>query len=250
MNQTTTIRSWVAWVAIAWLASIATPAQAEEISFATDDGFTIVGDLYPGEADAPALILLHAFRATARSWGPLIPMLREAGYTVLALDQRAHGRSKEQNGKLVSSRRMVIEDFGPILRAGVQDVAGARAQLEARGLGGGGLAIVGASYGCSVALLSTQAQPGIDALALISPGISYFEVSVKPAVRAFAGPILAIAAEDDENRADRARDLTEAHSGKSELIVYPTGGHGTRLFRGRTEAMESVVEFLRRVLPR
>ena len=248
MNHSPTIR----FFAIALFASIAlaAPAQAEEVSFVTEDGFTIVGDLHAGPADAPALILLHAYRATARSWGTLIPMLHDAGYTVLVLDQRTHGRSTNQNGKPLRVKQIPIEDFGPTLREGVQDVAGARALLEARGLGGGGLALVGASYGCSVALLSTQSQPGVDALALISPGISYFEVPVKPAIRAFAGPILAIAAEDDANRADRARDLTEAHPGKSELIVYPTGGHGTKLFRGRTEAMDAIVEFLGRVLPR
>jgi len=240
-------RSFVSACFVALL--LAAPAAwAERVSFATEDGFTLVGDLHSGAPEAPAAILLHMYRSNRSAWAPLMPKLREAGFTVLAIDQRGHGESTARAGGELRVAQIPRGEFGAVLRAGVGDVAAARALLASRGLGQGGLALVGASYGCSVALLASEALSGIGAVALLSPGSAYFGVDVLPAARAFRGPLLGVAAEDDPTSARGVRAIGAAHRDPDELVVYPSGGHGTRLFGTRPEVMARVVEFLARSL--
>ena len=47
----------------------------------------------PGPADRPVVILAHGFPELAYSWRHQIPVLADAGYRVLAPDQRGYGRS-------------------------------------------------------------------------------------------------------------------------------------------------------------
>lgn len=238
-------RSLPATVCVALLLGVAPLAgAAERVELATEDGFTLVGDLHAGAPEAPAAVLLHMYKSSRAAWAPLVPALREAGYTVLALDQRAHGESTTRAGETVEVAALPRGAFGDFVRAGPKDVAAARALLDKRGLGKGGLALLGASYGCSVSLLASQARPGVDALVLLSPGSAYFGVDVTGAARAFPGALFAVAAEDDANSARASRALTEAHAGASRLHVYPSGGHGTRLFAPRPDLLGRIVDFL------
>jgi len=43
-----------------------------------------------GPQDGPAVVLLHGFPQTSRSWGAVVPALAEAGYRVVAPDQRGY----------------------------------------------------------------------------------------------------------------------------------------------------------------
>ncbi|MEM8925167.1 MAG: alpha/beta hydrolase [Actinomycetota bacterium] len=43
--------------------------------------------------DGPTVVLVHGLTASKRDWGPIAPALLDAGYRVLAVDQRGHGRS-------------------------------------------------------------------------------------------------------------------------------------------------------------
>ena len=230
----------VPMLVLAWAAA----ASAERVELRTSDGFLLVGDLEAAAPEAPAAILLHMYRSDRRAFDPLVARLRTEGVTTLAIDQRTHGESVRQGETLRRVADVPRGGFGAVLRAGVHDVAAARALLEARGLGRGGLVLVGASYGCSVALLAS-AEPGVAGLVLLSPGTGYFGVDVVGAARAFPGPMLVVAAEDDGKAAARARALAEAHSGPERLIIHPTGGHGTRLFAPRPGVLDRIAEFVR-----
>lgn len=230
-------------------ADSARAAEPEAVRFETADGFTLHGDLVAAsDPEAPAVILLHMYRSNRKAWAPLVPRLAEAGFTVLALDQRAHGESVRRGEKTVRVEAISREDFADVVRAGPKDVAAALRFLRERELGAGGLALVGASYGCTVSLLSAKTVEDVRALVLLSPGTSYFGIDVVEAAKAFDGLLLAVAAEDDPRSAESARRLIEAHAGPEELVVYPSGGHGTRLFAPRPDVMKRVVELLRDAL--
>ena len=226
--------------------ALATDAAAERVQTKTSDGFTLVGELHAGRPQATAVVLLHMYRSDRTAWAPLVPRLREAGYTVLALDQRAHGESTDQSGKAVRVGDLPSGAFGAFVRAGPLDVAAARELLAARGLGQAGTVLIGASYGCSVSLLAAAEQPGIASVVLLSPGAGYFGVDVMPAAAGFAGALRAVAAEDDPGSARSTRAIAAAHAGAEPPIVYRTGGHGTRLFGPRPEVIDTILEFLAR----
>jgi pimeloyl-ACP methyl ester carboxylesterase len=68
------------------------PCMAQEtVRFATDDGGSIVADLYPG--GRRAVILAHGGRFNRQSWKPQAELLQQAGYRVLAPDFRGFGES-------------------------------------------------------------------------------------------------------------------------------------------------------------
>jgi pimeloyl-ACP methyl ester carboxylesterase len=221
--------------------------ETSGIEFETEDGFILRADLIAAEdPNAPAVVLLHMYRSNRRAWAPLVLRLAEAGFTVLAVDQRAHGQSTRQGEETVRAEDLPRVEFSELVRRGPLDVKAARAVLIGQGLAGGGLALVGASYGCTVALLSTGRVRDVKALALLSPGTAYFGVEVESATRQFSGPLLAVAAEDDPRSAASARQLVAAHEGPEDLLIFPSGGHGTNLFEPRPELVDQLVEFLRK----
>lgn len=224
-------------------------ANAEPVRFETSDGFVLHADWHAGsDRAAPVAILLHMYHSNRRAFAPLVPKLREAGIAVLAVDQRTHGESTRRGGETVRVEQISRQRFADVVRAGPEDVAAARRFLGERGFAADRLALVGASYGCTVSLLASRDAKGISALVLLSPGTAYFGVEVLDAAKAFPGPLLAVAAEDDPSAVRSARALVEAHAGEDHLEVYASGGHGTRLFGPHPEVMERIVEFLRKSL--
>lgn len=214
------------------------------VSFETSDGFVIEGDLTSAaDTSAPIAILLHMYNSDRSAWAPLVPGLVEAGFTVLAIDQRAHGESKHRRGERVDVAAIPRVKFGELVRGGVRDVEAAVRYFARQGMATDRIVLVGASYGCSVSLLSAPAVEGVRALVLLSPGTNYFGVDVLAAAASFPGPMLVIAAEDDRRSADSARLIARRHQGSDDLEIYRSGGHGTRLFAPHPELKKRIVEF-------
>ena len=214
------------------------------VSFETSDGFTLKGDLTSSaDANAPVAILLHMYRSNRSAWSPLVPELAAAGFTVLAIDQRAHGESKQRRGERVDVAAIPRADFGKLVRDGVRDVKAATRYLARQGLATDRIVLIGASYGCSVSLLSAQEVEGVRALVLLSPGTNYFGVDVLGTARSFPGPILVVAAEDDRQAVESARVIAARHRGAGDPEIYRSGGHGTRLFGPRPQLKRRIVEF-------
>jgi pimeloyl-ACP methyl ester carboxylesterase len=240
---------WALVLGVAGAPARAADAVSFPVSFETEDGFTLHGELTSAAStESPVAILLHMYRHDRSSWEPLVPELVANGITVLALDQRTHGQSTRQVTKQGDVTRRVNdisrEAFGDVVRAGPKDVAAARAYLLKQGFDASRIALVGASYGCSVALLSADLE-GVKALVLLSPGTAYFGVDVTEIARTSLLPLLAVAAEDDANAARAARSLSDGRRATSELKIYETGGHGTRLFEPHPKLVVGIREFLR-----
>ena len=85
-------------LAMVWRNGItATPATLnlsyQEVSFSAVDGVKLSGWYLPGRRPK-AIILVHGIHANRQATLPILPMLVEAGYHVLALDLRGHGNSE------------------------------------------------------------------------------------------------------------------------------------------------------------
>ena len=79
-------------------------------------------------------------------------------------------------------------EFGELVRDGVRDVEAAVRYLARQGLATDRIVLIGASYGCSVSLLSAEQVEGVRALVLLSPGTNYFGVDVLAAASELPGP--------------------------------------------------------------
>src|SRR3569832_366790 len=80
--------------------------------------------------DRPCLLLLHGFPELAFSWRKVLPALAEAGYHVIAPDQRGYGRTTgwdaSYDGDLGSFRltNLVRDALGVVAAFGHRSVAG------------------------------------------------------------------------------------------------------------------------------
>src|ERR1700731_737801 len=99
----------------------------------------------------PGVLLLHGFPELAYSWRKLMPALAEAGYHVVAPDQRGYGRTTgwdaDYDGDLASFRilNIVRDALGLVFALGHRSVA----------------AVVGHDFGAPVAAYCALARPDV-----------------------------------------------------------------------------------------
>jgi pimeloyl-ACP methyl ester carboxylesterase len=102
-------------------------------------------------ADRPTVLLLHGFPEIAYSWRKVMPALAEAGYHVVAPDQRGYGRTTGWNpdydGDLSAFRLLNL----------VRDMMGLIAALERKSV----IAVVGHDFGASAAAWCALVRPDL-----------------------------------------------------------------------------------------
>ncbi|MBD0274562.1 MAG: alpha/beta fold hydrolase, partial [Acetobacteraceae bacterium] len=105
-----------------------------------------------GGEERPLLLLLHGFPELAYSWRKVIPALAEAGYRVVAPDQRGYGRttgwSPDYDGDLAPFRPLNL----------VRDALGLVRALGQRGAVAG---VVGHDFGALVAAWCALVRPDV-----------------------------------------------------------------------------------------
>lgn len=136
----------------------------------------------------PALLLLHGFPELAFSWRSVMAPLADAGYHVIAPDQRGYGRTTgwdpDYDGDLASYRRLnIVRDaLGMVFAFGYREIAG----------------VVGHDFGSPIAAWCAVARPDVfRTVALMSaphsgtPSIPFDTVDDPPSESEPSGPSLA-----------------------------------------------------------
>jgi pimeloyl-ACP methyl ester carboxylesterase len=221
-----TMKPACATIAALMLAGL-TSAQ-EHVSFPTEDGWIIHGDLY-GTGDR-AVVLAHGGRFEKGSWEKQALVLVKAGFRALAIDLRGFGLSKE-------GPQSARSDFGSPL-----DVLAAVRYLRQKGAKN--VSVVGASMGGDAALDAVSAAPSeIDRLVLLASG-AYGQPDK------WKGRKLFIVARDDANdagpRLPKIRAQYEKAPDPKELIIVEGSAHGQFLFQ--TDQGERVMREILRFL--
>ncbi len=104
-----------------------------------------------GERGRPCLLLLHGFPELAYSWRKVMPMLAEAGYHVIAPDQRGYGRTTgadiRYDAALTPFRpfNLVRDAVGLVHALGVREIA----------------SIIGHDFGATVAAFGALLRPDL-----------------------------------------------------------------------------------------
>ncbi len=199
------------------------------------DGLALAGT-YAVPADAPqpwpGVLLLHMLGSDRSAWEAVTGDLTAAGYAVLALDMRGHG---ETGGDLNWDLARDDLQRAWAFLSGLPEVDEGRT------------AVVGASIGANMALITGAAEPAIRTVVLLSPGLDYRGVATEPAMAAFgARPVLLATSEGDTYAADSSRRLLELAGGPAELEVYTGSAHGTSMFAPNPELAALIVDWLNR----
>lgn len=196
--------------------ALAAPAAAQQhISFPTQDGGRVYADLY-GHGDR-GLVLAHGAAFNKESWAAQARPLAKAGFRVVAIDFRGHGKS---HGGPNTPRSLAGLSY---------DVLAAVRYLHENGAKT--VSVVGASLGGGAsALAATEAKPGeIDRLILLAA------VAIKDPEK-MQGRKLFIVSQHDmlrngTPRLNVVREQYEKAPGPKKLLVLPGSAHAQYIFK-------------------
>ena len=80
---------------------------------------------------------------------------------------------------------------------------------------------------------------------LLSPGLDYRGVTTEDRLPDYGErPLLIVASENDTYAADSSRTLVETAVGETQLQMYETVGHGTRMFAPEPGLMPLILDWL------
>ena len=211
-------------------------AANRPVALRAADGVAIAATVYEAPASpAPAVVLVHMLTRTKEDWRPFAERLQAAGLTALALDLRGHGQSE---GSAAPAPAMAL------------DVRAAVAWLTARSeTSAGAVAIVGASLGASLALLTAADLPAVRGVALLSPASDYRGVRLEAAAKKYGGrPMLLAASSDDPYAMRTVRALTGENQPAREQRISTLAAHGSHLVDRDPDVAAALVDWLRRTL--
>jgi dienelactone hydrolase len=219
------------------------PGGEEQVTFTTGDGIVIAGTLYPAAAGSPAVLCLHQWRSERSEFAAFARTLQAAGITALTIDMRGYGGStRSTGGTAVEPGRITVAD----IEAAVAFLRKQKSVDAAR------IALVGASYGSSNAIIYAADHAEIRAVALLSPGLNYHKVlPTEPAVKKYGSrPLLAIAGSEDMRSVEAVARFRDIAGSGITTKLYENGGHGVDLFRAHPASADLVLEFLQKNLRR
>lgn len=122
-----------------------------EVRVPTANGKSLYGWFIPAGAGRPALVIMHGWGGNAGMMLPLAAPLHAAGYSLLLVDARCHGRSDDDS---FASLPRFAED----IEAALGWLAN-RPEVDPLALG-----VIGHSVGAGAALLAASRQPAIRAV--------------------------------------------------------------------------------------
>jgi dienelactone hydrolase len=217
--------------------------EPQTIRFESAEKLEIIGTFYESpQPNSPAVLLLHQWQSTRKSYDEFAKQLQVKGFGVLAIDGRGFGESvKTTDGRTVSPSR--TDDAVKAMKIDVDNAFNFLKQQK--NVDAARVGIVGASYGSSLALIYAAENKEVKAVVLLSPGINYFgNLPIEPAAKTFGNrPLLLVAAEDDKESAETVRKLKQINE-KYEMQIYPKGGHGTNLFAAKVGLEDLLERFL------
>ncbi|MFQ5399129.1 MAG: alpha/beta fold hydrolase [Anaerolineae bacterium] len=208
----------------------------EAVTIEAADGLALHATYYGpgGTAPFPGVILLHMLGSNRQVWDEVgfASLLADNGYAVLAVDMRGHGET--------GSSRDWVQAVDDMQR--VWDYFAGRSEVAAEQT-----AVVGASIGANMALITGVNKPAASGVVLLSPGLDYRRVTTGDKMALYGErPILLVASKEDGYAADSVRTLADLAQGEAELQMYNGAGHGTNMFGPQPDLASLILDWLNR----
>lgn len=225
----------------------------KEIEVQTKDGRIIKATLSYQKNDAkqkyPTVVLLHSLGYSSDNWGDLIPKLINAGYAVIAIDFRGHGKSVYDTSFKLKSWAYFNDKIYQKFPSDVIAVLN-QAQKDSKKISMDNMAIVGADIGANTAVLASKdLKKKPKTLVLISVSTS-FKGLYLPITLAEIGkvPILSIASQQDRYSIAEQKNLAKFAQGGYYAQNYPTGGMGMMMLTTNPTMSKDIVDWIKRFL--
>ncbi len=231
-----------------WLkANVGALGTETDITFKTDDGWTLRGNMFIpdglGNKKVPAVILVHGQNHDAQAWYYLAREIAKSGLAVMYFDRRGNGRSVYEKGPPPAG-------FGAGNPLDVK--AAIRFMTDQTAVDGNRLALVGATALATAVVEASMNDPRIKTIV----GMSLYGASdaVKQYISKSDVPLFLMASSNDVNAdggslADASRELHRLSKSKeTELIMYDDGGRGSNIPQIKPELNGMIVRWLKEKL--
>ncbi|MDQ6638792.1 MAG: alpha/beta fold hydrolase [Pseudomonadota bacterium] len=241
-------------VLVSFALLVASVANGEPVLLTAGDGVRVHGEVWRGTgAKAPIVVAFHQAGSSAAEYAPIAPRLVEAGFTVLAIDQRSGDGAFGGTNRTAAAlgREASYDEALPDLEAAL-----AWAKAEARGAP---VVVWGSSYSAALVFVLAAAHPGdVAGVVAFSPG-EYLarQDAVRAAAAKVAVPVYIDQASSAKEIASSAAILKAVKSSdKQQLVGRAPSTHGASTLRADKNAAgaeahwKGVLAFLARFTPR
>jgi dienelactone hydrolase len=208
--------------------------SGEAVEFQTRDGWTLSGKYSPAKGDELTFVLLHDQKGRHQDWRRLTAALARQGIGYLAFDLRGHGLSqKAPEGQPSDWRQFKADKTQNDWDNMREDAAAAAEFLKGKGVADNLIAFGGSDIGGSIALKYAAVHPEVPMVFLLSPGMTYRNVTTVNAMRAYKDrPILLVSGDADKYSAEaKILAVFAKNSVGAENLTVLTAprGHGVQL---------------------
>lgn len=210
-------------------------AAARTIVFRSASGRAIEATLNEAAQEgAPAVVLVGMLGHSRQDWQEIGQQMADARITTLAIDLPA----------------AVVPGDPGVLSGWADEVRGAVAYLVTTGEARpGGVGIMGAALGASLAAVAAAGSPQVGSLVLVSPVLDYRGLRIENAMRQYgARPAYLMASRQDPYAARSARDLAKNPPGVREVLIADVPASGTVLLEREPDLVRLAIEWFHRTL--
>jgi len=224
-------------------------APGEAVTLKAADGVTVYGSLYKAEKPKALILLFHQAGSSKDEYATIAPRLVAAGYSALAIDQRAGGGLYGTNETAKAfGREVPFREAMPDLQAALD--WGRQQKLP--------IILWGSSYSAALVFpLAAEHPDGIVAVLSFSPG-EYFDGDppVGPAAAKLQIPVF-IASGPSKDETGEADPIFAAlpKNAANDRLVPEHGVHGSSTLvaaknpQGANANFAAVLSFLNRAVP-
>lgn len=217
--------------------------RAREVSFPTEDGWEIFGNLVlpdpdPSGKKAPGVILLHSGRSDRFVFSDMERMLIRAGFAVLNIDWRGRGKSVNKGRYFDLSKQ---ERFN-----GLFDAKASINYLAAQpGVNADGIGLVGIIHGAEHAVRASIGDPRVKSLALLT---GYMPVDERESSYLTSGNVhvMYVSCTGHKQVSAAMQKLYAASSDKlTRFVMFEGGAIGYQLFELDEKFERMIVDWLK-----
>lgn len=221
----------------------------KEIEVQTKDARVIKATLsyvdIPGLKSYSTVVLLHSLGYTSETWGNLVSDLNNAGYAVIAIDFRGHGKSiYDTSFKKKPWIYFTPKAYQKFPSDVITVLNETKKQYKMVSLNN--MAIVGADIGANTAVLvADELSKKPKTLVLISPTTSFKGLYI-PIALADMGyiPVLAMVSTKDKYCLKEEQSLAKFSQGGFYAQNYPNGGMGMLMLKVNPSMSQDIVKWV------
>lgn len=194
----------------------------------------------------PTVVLLHSLGYSSKDWGNLIQELNNAGYAVIAVDFRGHGKSiynsSFQKRSWVYFKPKTYLKFPNDVLQILKQV-----QTTVKVVSLENMAIIGADIGANTAVLVAKQLPQKQkpkTLVLISPTLSFKGLYIPLAMTDIQMPILSMVSKKDAYCIQEQKKMSKFAQGGFYAQNYPQGGMGMLMLKSNPSMSQDIVKWI------